>query len=125
MLVQQVMSCPCGGDPTGPEHGISPVHMAWLGGMTETEAGFQDAIVKAAKYLGWRVYHTFDSRRSSPGFPDLVLVRDRVLYREVKTDKGRITEEQRGWIDALKAAGADAEVWRPGDWDRIEKELTR
>jgi hypothetical protein len=39
------------------------------------EADFQATIVETARTLGWLIYHTHDSRRSSPGFPDLVLVR--------------------------------------------------
>jgi hypothetical protein len=40
------------------------------------ESVFQDQIVGLARFYGWdRVYHTHDSRRSHPGFPDLVLVR--------------------------------------------------
>lgn len=89
----------------------------------ESEVSFQDAIIAAARYLGWKVYHTHDSRRSPAGFPDLVLVKDKVLYREVKTEKGRLTREQADWILALRAAGADAGVWRPSDWDALEKEL--
>lgn len=124
-LLHDLRRCPCSGDPGEPEHGISPEHMAWLGMPTEREAGFQDAIVTAARYLNWTVYHTHDSRRSEPGFPDLVLVRDRVLFREVKTEKGRLTEEQLHWQTALAGAGADVSVWRPAQWDDIERELTR
>lgn len=117
--------CPCGGDPFAPEHGLSPTHLDWLGVIGEKEVGFQRAVVTMAGYLGWTVYHTHDSRRSNPGFPDLVLVRDRVLFRELKTDKGRLTKEQEDWIAKLTKAGANAGVWRPRDWDSIEKELTK
>lgn len=118
--------CPCGGDPFAPEHGLHPAHLDWVGAdVPESEAGFMAAVVTAARYLGWRVYHTYDSRRSSSGFPDLVLVKDRVLYREVKTDRGKVTPEQTAWIEALRVAGVDAGVWRPADWDRIEEELSK
>lgn len=123
--MQTTGPCGCGGDPAAPEHGLLPEHMAWLGMATESEAGFQDAILTAARYLGWTAYHTHDSRRSTPGFPDLVLVRDRVMFREVKTEKGRLTREQQEWQRMLAKAGADVGVWRPSDWDRIEQELTR
>jgi len=69
--------------------------------------------------FGWLVYHTHDSRRSQPGFPDLVLVRDRVLYRELKAATGRVSAEQQVWLDRLERAGADAAVWRPGDIDAV------
>jgi VRR-NUC domain len=90
----------------------------------ESETAFQDRVVALAKAAGWQVYHPYDSRKSAPGWPDLVLMRDReVLFRELKTDSGRTTAEQRGWLDGLEAAGQDVEVWRPRDWDRIVQRL--
>lgn len=67
------------------------------------EADFQAQILELAKYCGWSLqYHTFDSRRSAPGFPDVVLVRGaRLLFIEVKTAKGRVTPEQQAWWLAL------------------------
>jgi hypothetical protein len=60
-------------------------------------------------------YHTHDSRRSPSGFPDLVIVGDRVLYRELKTAKGKVSDAQAAWLHALVLAGQDACVWRPAD----------
>jgi len=75
--------------------------------------------------LGGLCYHTHDSRRSVPGFPDLVIVvGGRILYREVKLGAGRLTAEQEEWLAALTAAGADAAVWRfPADWPAALREL--
>jgi hypothetical protein len=82
-----------------------------------SEAQLQTTVLAAAAAQGWLAYHTHDSRRSQPGFPDLVLVAGtRVLFRELKTQKGRIRPEQQTWIDRLAAAGADVAVWRPLDW---------
>ena len=87
---------------------------------------FQSRVVDASKVFGWLCYHTYDSRRSEPGFPDLVLVRDnKVLFRELKTDKGRLTSAQKLWGDNLTEAGADYAVWRPKDMDEIAIELRR
>ncbi|MCR6706570.1 MAG: VRR-NUC domain-containing protein [Cellulomonas sp.] len=93
-----------------------------------TESALQAQILTAARTTGWLAYHTHDSRRSRPGFPDLVLVHDRrglVLFRELKTERGRVRPEQREWLSALAAAGADAGVWRPSDWlgERVIAEL--
>ena len=90
-----------------------------------TEKQFQSHIVQFAKLQGWLVYHTYDSRRSEPGFPDLVLARDRILYRELKTDKGRLTPAQIGWGKTLMDAGADYKVWRPRMRDEIYKDMMR
>ena len=84
-----------------------------------TEKAFQSQIIHYAKKQGWHVYHTYDSRRSEPGFPDLVLVRNKVLYRELKTDKGRLTASQQAWKESLTTAGADYEIWRPNQIQEI------
>ena len=42
-----------------------------------TEAQFQEAVVQLARLTGWLVYHTFDSRRSQAGYPDLTLLKGR------------------------------------------------
>ena len=85
------------------------------------EKDFQTGVLKLARFHGFALaYHTHDSRRSAPGFPDLVLVNPptgRVLWRELKTNKGRVSPEQRAWLDGLTAAGMDAGVWRPNDLD--------
>src|SRR6185437_6320236 len=64
--------------------------------------------------LGLLRYHTHDSRRSPAGYPDLTIVGPRgVLFRELKTQRGKISAEQQRWLDALTAAGQNAAVWRP------------
>jgi hypothetical protein len=79
-----------------------------------TERQLQDAVRRAAAETGWLHYHPYDSRRSEPGWPDSVFVKgDRILYRELKAAKGRLTPAQRQWLDALAIAGQDVAVWRP------------
>lgn len=82
-----------------------------------TEAQLLQAVRDLAKLRGWLCYHTHDSRRSEPGFPDLVLVHPRtgqLRMVELKSLKGRVTPAQQKWIDALYAAGVVVDVWRPG-----------
>lgn len=73
-----------------------------------------------AKSLGFHLtYHTHDSRRSNPGFPDLVLLNarsGRLIFVELKAQSGRVRPEQETWINALRAGGHTAELWRPADW---------
>ena len=91
-----------------------------------TEKAFQAQIVQLALLTGWKVYHTHDSRRSEPGFPDLVLVRPRqVIFLEVKTAKGRISKAQEEWMQLLRTTGNIAAIVRPADWDFIKDTLTR
>lgn len=93
--------------------------------LREPEAGFREAIRELAQWRGWVVYYVPDSRWTDVrGWPDLVLARaGRVLFRELKTDVGKVSVEQQWWLDQLTAAGCDAGVWRPADRKRIEREL--
>lgn len=94
-----------------------------------SEAQFQHQVIDLAKLHGYSlIYHTHDSRRSQAGFPDLVLVsehRGRALFRELKTETGRLSPAQFAWIGGMKLAKLNADVWRPSDLQsgRIIKEL--
>lgn len=91
-----------------------------------SEKAFQDAVVRMARTQGVLAYHTYDARRSQPGYPDLTLVgRGDIIWRELKTDKGVLSPEQVVFIEAIQDAGGNADVWRPRDWysGRIEQEL--
>ena len=92
-----------------------------------TEREFQSAVVDYALWHGWHVLHIPDVRRVRHypvGFPDLLLIRrDKVLFRELKTRTGRVSREQRGFIKRLQDWKHDAKVWRPSDWSEIEKTL--
>lgn len=94
-----------------------------------TEAQLQSAVMDLAKLSGYELcYHVYDSRRSQPGFPDLVLAsvsRKRLLFRELKTTGGRLSPAQADCIVILEEAGADVGIWRPVDLQsgRIAKEL--
>lgn len=84
------------------------------------EADWQRDVTNLAKTLGWdRIYHTYNSRRSAHGFPDLVLVRERVVFLELKREKTRLTEEQKGWIRSLLTAGVEVYVARPHDLNAL------
>ena len=84
-----------------------------------TEAQLLTCVRKAARVYGVLCYHTHDSRRSEAGFPDLVLVGRRVLFRELKARNGRLSGWQKDWMRQLREADADVAVWRPGDWPEL------
>ena len=82
-----------------------------------TEADLAEEVRGLARALGVTRYHTFDSRRSEPGFPDEVLIGDAgVLFRELKSERGRVTPDQQRVLARLTGAGQDAAVWRPRHW---------
>ena len=90
-----------------------------------TEAQFQATLEELCLWLGLTCYHTRDSRKSNPGFPDLVLVGNAVIYAELKSAKGRLSPAQTHWIDRLVAAGQEVHVWRPADMDTIVARLNQ
>lgn len=61
--------------------------------------------------FGWRGYHTHNSQRSTPGFPDLCLVRrGRLIMAELKSQRGRATVEQTAWLTDLHEVAAAADI---------------
>ena len=92
-----------------------------------SEDALQAQVELVADALGWRHYHTHDSRRSDRGFPDLVLVRaPRLVFAELKRQNGRVRPDQKLWLGALQTVAAAVEaacgqalvevhLWRPID----------
>lgn len=105
------------------------------------EAELQANILEFCQYLpSVLVYHALPARvgkegkerwvtatAGNTGFPDLVIAAPNgLIFRELKTERGRVSKEQQQWIDTLQASGHDAGVWRPADWpSRIIKEIKR
>jgi hypothetical protein len=90
-----------------------------------TEKRFQAKVAQLARFCRWRVYHTFDSRRSEPGWPDLFLVRDGIaIAAELKLDDEEPRDDQRDWLTDLDAVpGIHAVCWHPRDMDVIVRAL--
>lgn len=93
------------------------------------EKDWQRDIIRLAQTLGWKAAHFRPAQTSKgwrtavaadgAGFPDLVLVRDRVLFVELKNEKGVMKQEQLEWKAALETAGAEHHMWRPEDLDQV------
>ena len=86
-----------------------------------TEDQLLTAVIEAATLYGWRVHHDRRSdkaiQQGDRGFPDLVLAREcEVRFLELKSEKGRVTQEQDWWISDL---GDLARVIRPSDLDAV------
>lgn len=112
----------------------------------KSEKVWQQIVIELAQIYGWRlIYHTLVSRGSQAGFPDLVMVRDgRLLFVELKTDTGHLSDAQADWLQALErieagvnelrdlagdAAGVvssvEVYVWRPADMTVVSEILRR
>jgi hypothetical protein len=102
------------------------------------EFDLQEQIIDTALTFGWQVFHVRDSRREvidrkrgvsflvgdelAKGWPDLTLAHPRwrrFAVRELKSNTGRVTAEQRQWIETLTLCGVDVAIWRPRDWDAL------
>ncbi len=91
-----------------------------------TERELQQAVIDLARVFRWKVAHFRPAltahgwrtpvQADGAGFPDLVLVRDRAVYAELKAVRGRLTERQAEWRAALEHAGQEYHLWTPTDW---------
>ena len=95
----------------------------------KNEKAFQTIVIATARENGWMVYHTFDSRKSEPGYPDLCMVKNGfILFVELKTDTGKVTTAQRQWIEQFirhqhHCQNILVEIWRPHIWEEKKKLL--
>lgn len=109
---------------------LAPVSPKPPGKISESE--LQKAVIAMAHARGWLVAH-FRPAQVRPGryvtpvdadgagFPDLVMARgERLLFVELKSQKGRLRTEQEVWIDALRCSAPfgthEVYVWKPKDW---------
>ena len=91
------------------------------------EAALLATIRQLAKQYGWQCYHTHDSRRSESGYPDITLTDGTsVLVYELKTNTGKLTQEQLHWLSLLAHTGkVECGIWRPRDLPAIRARLSR
>lgn len=102
-----------------------------------SEAEFTSAVIQAAQAFGWIVAHFRPAKTEKgwrtavqgdgKGYPDLTLVHPkwrRVVIAELKAEKGKVAPEQHRWLEAFAEAGIETHVWRPSDWDALERVLS-
>jgi len=94
-----------------------------------TEKQFQAQLITLAKLCHWDlIYHPWLSIHSARGFFDLVLFREedkRLIFAELKSEKGVLSKAQQEWLDALKVAGCEVYLWRPSDFEKVVEILKR
>jgi hypothetical protein len=110
--------------------------MARRAALAPTEIEWQAQVTHLAKILGWRVNHTrrsigkghrWTTATSIIGWPDLTLWHEqqqRILFVELKTDKGVLTPEQIDVLHSLDRTGLDTFVWRPHMLEEIRDTLS-
>lgn len=72
-----------------------------------------------ARMFGYRCYHVLRSKGSAPGFPDWTCVGDRVVFLELKTEKGPVSAAQASWMETFAKAAVEAYIVRPRHFDAI------
>jgi hypothetical protein len=89
------------------------------------ETKWQREVEKWFKQMGWITYHTWNSMNSKAGFPDLIAVLPGValIWAELKTEKGKLDQEQESWLLSLAKTGEMVYLWRPSDTDEIQQVL--
>lgn len=86
------------------------------------EKMLQQHITDLCEARDWLSYHTYDSRKSKEGFPDLVAVKGyRLVIAELKREGEKPTFNQQRWLDRFGNISAitqqvEVYVWRPSDW---------
>ena len=97
-----------------------------------TEKQFQEQVIDIARSCHWLIHHDRGDYRQciggDAGFPDLVMARKgRVIFAELKSEKGKLTYHQERWVEALegrRAANPEVYVWRPAHLDKIANILS-
>ncbi len=102
------------------------------------EAQFEQQLLDLARLLGWRAFHTRDSRgviMGDPGYPDWTYARDGcTIIAELKREDGRLALDQLAWMKALGWLGEESQwlqtgphrvyLWRPKRFADIQHILT-
>jgi hypothetical protein len=101
------------------------------GAMLERE--LSQNIFDAARALGWLVsrYPTWRKTETTPGYPDLTMIRGgRLIFVELKRERGTTSPVQEQWLLGISGVGQAAthprrrgnprpvewRIWRPRNW---------
>ena len=101
-----------------------------------TEKQFSQQVYDLARMQGWLVarFPTWRPTGTSPGYPDLTMVRDgRLIFAELKVGKGKPSHGQQEWLNELVDCQTmrlvdlmpEVYVWTPEDWELIVEVLER
>ena len=94
--------------------GLTPAQSILAAAMSEAQ--LTEQIRQRCETLGLDRWHTHDSRRSPTGWVDEVIAGPGgAIFRELKRQKGRLTDAQARCMGLLLDAGFNVGVWRPSD----------
>ena len=84
-----------------------------------TEKQFLSDVKEVAKIRHVdKFYHPFLSKWSEKGFPDCTIIKvPRLIFAELKSEKGIITPAQQQWFDLLRECKTvEAYIWRDSEY---------
>ena len=93
-----------------------------------SEKQYQQQIIDFARLNSWLVYHTFDSRHSEGGFPDIIAIRGATLLAlEIKGAKAKEPPpDQVAWIGAFQQVRfVHADFVYPRHWEQVAETLQK
>lgn len=70
-----------------------------------------------ARTLGWQSWHVVRPQGSRAGLPDRICWRDRILFVELKSAAGTLSDVQAAVLTGLAKAGGECYLWAPADYD--------
>ena len=80
----------------------------------QTEKQFQAQVERLLSLNGWYCWSVNLPQRSKAGFPDLLAIRERLVWIELKVvrkgGRGKVMPEQAAFHDMLRAAGQEVYV---------------
>ena len=88
------------------------------------ERDFQKIVIKLAEAEGYKVYHVANAKNqlrseTSRGFPDLILLKHKMLVWECKVPPNKCSQEQIEWLNNFQSLGIETAVITPDSWDYI------
>jgi hypothetical protein len=95
-----------------------------------SERDFLAQLIDLAHLYHWRVAHFRPAwtgrgwrtpvQGDGAGFPDTILIRPpRILAVELKSARGKASDEQLAWLEVFAGCGVETFVWQPRDFERI------
>lgn len=92
-----------------------------------SEKTLMQSVLDLARLNGWLCYHVHDSRRSAPGFPDILAIRGaELLAIECKSQRGKLTSDQERWLRAFAGVERVASLMvKPAGWDQVVEMLAK
>ena len=114
--------------PITPNHG--PAYQWERNGADAWRAAVREAFKQGASVIKVavmaEVFHQAEEGRISEGggakaaerqkSQGKMLVRERIVFAELKATQGNVTAAQHEWLQALGAAGQEVYIWRPAHW---------